>query len=123
MAHPIVHVEFSAKDQAAAAKWYSELFGWEMQSWPEMNYTTFRPEEGALGGGFNPISNGMPAGTVIAYIATDDIASHVAKIEKAGGTITMPIETVPTVGQLAIFKDPSGNLVGLLQPDPAMRSQ
>ncbi|MCC6166755.1 MAG: VOC family protein [Caldilineaceae bacterium] len=117
MAHPIVHVEFSAKDQAEAAKWYSELFGWQTQSWPEMSYTTFLPEEGAVGGGFNPIGNGTPAGAVVVYIETDDIAGHVAKIEQAGGVITMPIQQVPTVGQIAVFRDPSGNMVGLIQPE------
>lgn len=117
MAHPIVHVEFSAKDQAEAAKWYSELFGWQTQSWPEMSYTTFLPEEGAIGGGFNPIGNGMPAGAVVVYIETDDIARHVEQIEQAGGTITMQIHEVPTVGKIAVFRDPSGNLVGLIQPE------
>jgi predicted enzyme related to lactoylglutathione lyase len=117
MAHPIVHVEFSAQNQAEAAKWYSDLFGWQTQSWPEMNYTTFLPAEGAVGGGFNPVGNGTPAGSVVVYIETDDIASHVQRIEKAGGTIAMQPMPVPTVGQIAVFKDPTGNLVGLIQPE------
>jgi predicted enzyme related to lactoylglutathione lyase len=117
MAHRIIHVEFSAKDQAEAAKWYSDLFGWQTQSWPELQYTTFVPEEGAIGGGFNPIGNGTPAGAVLVYIETDDIASHVARIEEAGAMITMPPTPVPTVGQIAVFQDPSGNLVGLIQPE------
>jgi len=29
--HPIVHIEFSAKDREAAGKFYSEIFGWQIQ--------------------------------------------------------------------------------------------
>ncbi len=39
--HHIVHVEFSAEDREAAGKFYSELFGWEVEQIPEMNYATF----------------------------------------------------------------------------------
>lgn len=117
MAHKIVHVEFSAKDHAEAAKWYSDLFGWQTQAWPEMNYTTFLPEEGALGGGFNPIGNGMPAGSVVAYIETDDIQGDIARIEQRGGEILMAPSPVPTVGIIAVFRDPSSNMVGLIQPE------
>ncbi len=117
MGHKIVHVEISANNHAEAAKWYADLFGWQVQEWPQMNYTTFLPEEGAVGGGFNPVSNGVPAGAVVVYIESEDIAADVAKIEKAGGAIQMGIETVPTVGQIAVFKDPTGNMIGLIQPE------
>ena len=60
--HPIVHIEFSAKDRQEAGKFYSELFGWKVEQMPEMNYATFDDGKG-LGGGFNPITEDNPAGT------------------------------------------------------------
>ena len=52
--HPIVHIEISAKDREAAAQFYHEIFGWEIQHMPEMNYYTIMCDE-KLGGGFNPV--------------------------------------------------------------------
>jgi predicted enzyme related to lactoylglutathione lyase len=115
MAHPIVHIELSARDQAQSAQFYSQVFGWKMTQYPEMNYTTFEAE-GGVGGGFNPVSQSYPEGTVLIYIHTDDLAETLAKVEKYGGQTVLPNYEIPTVGWMATFKDPSGNLVALLKP-------
>ncbi|NJN81892.1 MAG: VOC family protein [Caldilineaceae bacterium] len=117
MAHPIVHIELSAHDHQEAAKWYADLFGWPTQEFPDMNYTTFMSGEGAVGGGFNPVTEQFHAGTVTFYIQTDDLDDHLTRIEAAGGKIAMSGMDVPTVGRLGFFIDPTGNLIGLLQPE------
>lgn len=38
--HPIVHIEFSAKDLDASAKFYQELFGWKIDPDLQMNYAS-----------------------------------------------------------------------------------
>lgn len=114
-AHPIIHVEFSSKDHLASAKFYSELFGWEVIQIPEMNYATFTTGEG-VGGGFNPVSDQYPAGRVIPYIATDDVPATLTKAENLGGKIIVPKTEIPGVGWFGMFSDLSGNLVGLLTP-------
>ena len=110
--HPIVHIEFSAQDREAAAQFYSEVFGWQIQQIPEMNYATFEAK-GGPGGGFNPVSEKNPAGTVLVHIASDDIEASLAKIESLGGTILVPKTEIPQVGWFAIFVDPTGNQVAL----------
>ena len=80
--HPIVHIEFSARDRGEAAKFYTEVFGWETQDMPEMNYTTFDVGQGP-GGGFNPIGEQVKAGDVSVYIGTDDIDATLAAAEVA----------------------------------------
>ena len=37
--------------------------------------------------------------------------------DKLGGKILMPVQKVPTVGQIALVSDPEGNQFGLLQPE------
>ncbi|MDD5466963.1 MAG: VOC family protein [Anaerolineales bacterium] len=115
MTHPIVHIELSAKDPAQSAQFYSQVFGWKMTEYPKMKYTTFEAE-GGVGGGFNPVSQTYPEGTVLIYIHTDDLAETLAKVEKYGGKTVLPYYEIPTVGWMATFKDPSGNLVALLKP-------
>lgn len=116
MSHPIVHIELSAHDHKQAARFYSDVFGWKMKEYPEMNYTTFEAEKGSVGGGFNPISDQNPAGTVMVYIHTDDLEATLAKIEKNGGKIILPGLDIPDVGRMAVFSDPTGNKIALLRP-------
>lgn len=110
--HPIVHIEFSAKDREAAGKFYSELFGWNVQQMPEMNYATFEAE-GGPGGGFNPVTEEYPAGTVMVYVQADDIDASLAKAESLGGKTLVPKSEIPQTGWFAFFRDPTGNTVGL----------
>ena len=111
-AHPIVHVEISAKDRVAAANFYNDVFGWEVEQMPEMNYATFKASE-TLGGGFNPVTKENPAGTVLVYIEADDIEGTLAHINQHGGQTLQPKMEIPGIGWFAVFKDPTGNTMAL----------
>jgi predicted enzyme related to lactoylglutathione lyase len=113
--HPIVHIELSAKDREALGNFYTSLFGWKVEQIPDMNYALFEAE-GGPGGGLNPVSEQYPEGTVMVYIQTDDIDASLARVEELGGQLTAPKQDVPDVGWIAIFKDPSGNQLALLEP-------
>jgi len=110
--HPVVHIEFSSQDLGESGDFYSQVFGWKVQQIPEMNYAMFEAE-GGPGGGFNPVSENYPAGTVSVYIQTDDIDATLAKIEEAGGKTLVPKSEIPNTGWFAFFSDPSGNQVAL----------
>jgi predicted enzyme related to lactoylglutathione lyase len=116
--HPIVHIELSSKDRKGDAKFYHDLFGWEIQDFPDVNYSTFVTGEGEPGGGFNPIMDGNPPGTVMVYINTDDIKETLRKVESLGGKVISPPQEIPSVGDFAVFSDLTGNKVALLQPLP-----
>jgi predicted enzyme related to lactoylglutathione lyase len=110
--HPIVHIEFSSKDMAATGKYYSDLFGWKVEQMPEYNYAIFSAE-GGPGGGFNPISETNPAGTIIVYVGTDDIEASLVKAASLGGKIVMHKTEIPGQGWFGVFLDPDGNTVAL----------
>ncbi len=118
--HEIVHVELSAKDRKALSKFYADVFGWEMQHEDAMNYTTFKAGDG-VGGGFNPVTEQNPAGTVLVYIDTDDVTASLNAVKKAGGTIISPEMDIPNTGKFGIFRDPQGNMVGLFKATPMGR--
>ena len=115
--HHIVHVEFSAQDLGAAGKFYSDLFGWKIQQIPEMNYATYDTGE-KVGGGFNPVSESNPAGSVLVHVSTDDIDATLAKAESLGAKIVFPKTDIPNIGWFDIFSDPTGNMVALYTPLP-----
>ena len=115
--HKIIHVELSATDRKALSRFYANVFGWELQHIDEMNYTTFKAGDG-VGGGFNPVTEENPVGTVIVYIETDDVTASLNDVQKAGGTIISPEMEIPNTGKFGIFRDPQGNLIGLYKANP-----
>jgi predicted enzyme related to lactoylglutathione lyase len=110
--HHFVHVEFSARDREETGKFYNDLFGWKIEQDSEMNYAMFDSGDN-VGGGFNPVSDTNPAGTVIVYIGTDDIDASLAKVESLGGKIVTPKTEIPNMGWFGLFSDPTGNMVGM----------
>lgn len=120
MSHPIVHIELSANTLEEASEFYSKVFGWQMQSFPEMNYVTWSSGEGAPGGGFNVVQEQVPAGSTVIYIHTDDVDATMADIEAAGGKRLTPNMDIPGVGTMAWFNDPTGNMMSLLKPAEQM---
>lgn len=116
MTYPFVHIEISSNSLDESKQFYGNVFGWQFQDWPEMNYVTFAPAgPEATGGGFNPVNENVPAGTVTVYIGTNDIDATTANIEANGGKIILPKMEVPGVGWLAFFLDPAGNQMALIQ--------
>jgi predicted enzyme related to lactoylglutathione lyase len=51
-------------------------------------------------------------------IDVTNIDATMTQIESAGGTIVVPKMAVPTMGWVAYFKDPDGNIHGVWQIDP-----
>jgi predicted enzyme related to lactoylglutathione lyase len=114
--HPIAHIEFSANDPEEAGKFYNDLFGWKLETMPQMDYVTFETEPNR-GGGFPRIDNEMiKPGDVIVYVHTDDIETSLAKVETIGGKVLLPKTEIPTIGWYAFFADPTGNRVALFTP-------
>ena len=84
-----------------------------------MNYTTFKTGSG-VEGGFNPVNENNPAGTVTFYIYTDDVTASLKQVQVAGGTILVPEAEIPGTGMFGMFRDPQGNMIGLLKPTGQM---
>ncbi len=112
--HSIAHVEIPAQDPEAASAFYSQLFGWKHEFYPELHYHRFYTEEGP-GGGYVSVDD--PAGHKInqvrVSVSTDDIESTLAKVEELGGKTITPKTEIPDMGWFAIFADPQGNYIGL----------
>ena len=55
-----------------------------------------------------------PAGAVI-YMGVADVTVTLDKVTANGGTVVAPRFVVPGVAVLGLFKDPAGNLMGLVE--------
>ncbi|MBI2758279.1 MAG: VOC family protein [Chloroflexi bacterium] len=108
----IVHVEIPAADLAKAGQFYKDLFGWEIQPIPEMNYTMWDAGDGSAGG-FNPLGPEVKPGDILIYINSDDIEADLKKAKSLGGTIVREKDEIPQTGWFGMFKDPTGNVIAL----------
>lgn len=117
MAHPIQHIEVSSNDRAASAAFFAGVFGFTTQDFPEMNYTMVMTGEGSPTIGLNPVGENNPAGRVIPYFRTDNVAATLEKIDGAGGSTIMASTYIPTVGDIGMFLDPTGNLLAVWKPE------
>lgn len=138
----VVHFEIQADDIERAKKFYSSVFGWEMQQMGEEfgGYVVIKtgpgPDDIAKGGvrmedlGINggmmkrnaPLpEDGKSPNAYTCIIAVDNIDAYIQKVDAAGGKPQTEKMDVPGVGQLRYYKDTEGNIFGIIQPAP--RSQ
>ncbi|HVF15074.1 MAG TPA: VOC family protein [Acidimicrobiales bacterium] len=114
MPNPVVHFEIMGKDAAATQKFYGEVFGWDINAKNPMNYGTVGAQEGnGIGGGV--AANPQAATYVTVYAAVADLQATLDKAEAAGGTTVMFPTEIPGVVTMAMFKDPDGNLIGIIK--------
>jgi uncharacterized protein len=52
------------------------------------------------------------------YIDVDDIDSYSERIRQAGGKIVVAKTNVPGVGELSLFEDPDGRVLGIWKQQP-----
>ena len=102
--------ELHTPDVDAAASFYGELFGWELE---EMDtgggpaYSVIRNGERSNGGVMASQSSEPPAW--IPYFATDDLAGVIEKVQAGGGKVLAGPIPMPA-GRIAMFADPQGAL-------------
>ncbi|UCE25885.1 MAG: VOC family protein [Candidatus Zixiibacteriota bacterium] len=107
------------RDVPAAAKFYSELLGWEPadSGMPGMAYTIFKAADKDAGGMMEmpkDIPEQVPSHWM-SYIAVSDIDAIVGKTPELGGTVLHGPQEVPGVGRFAVIQDPTGAVVSLIQ--------
>jgi predicted enzyme related to lactoylglutathione lyase len=114
MGRPVVHWELWSEDPGKVSEFYKRVFGWEIRHIPEMNYRLVETGgEGGINGGIMKPQAGPWPGKLAFYIDVDDLDAYMAKIKDAGGKIVVDKMDVPGVGQLSLFEDPDGRVLGM----------
>ena len=117
----MTHFEIYAEEPATLAEFYRQLFGWQVERAPGIDY--WRIEVGAapahgLAGGltYRPI-----AGTRgwVHYVHVASLDNAVTEAERLGASVLRPRTAVPKTAWYAVLADPEGNIFAIYQPDPA----
>lgn len=113
--------ELMTRDTEKARKFYGDTLGWTYDSMPMGEgepYYVCKVGDDMVGGIF-AMAGGEFAGVPehwMGYIAVDDIDARAEKVRQAGGEILREPWDVPSVGRIAIVKDPSGAVSGWMTP-------
>jgi len=114
MGNPIVHFEVLGPNHKALSEFYAKQFGWGIQSVMD-EYDLVTTADGSPGGGIGSPFEGMDK-AVVFYVQVPDINEKLAAIEKAGGKTVKERTEIPSMVTYALFHDPAGNLIGIVEP-------
>lgn len=121
--------ELATNDQAAAKKFYCELFGWTVTDapmGPDFVYTTFLLRGKKVGATYlmmpDQIKQGVPPhwGTYVAVTSVDDT---LAKAKSLGATVIAGPMDVAEHGRMVVMQDPTGAIISAWQPNQHQGAQ
>lgn len=112
--------ELSTPDQAAAATFYENVFGWTMRTSPVAEHGGYVLASAADGepvaGLMAPPPGAPPAGGWSLYLLSQDIAATLSKAGALGGRMVFGPMDIPHVGRFAVLLDPQGVALSVMQP-------
>jgi uncharacterized protein len=129
MEHTIVHFEIPADQPERAARFYRELFGWDIKQYEGtvaggMDYWMVRtvptdeqgrPAQPGVNGGL--MRRMYPNQTPVNYINVESIEDAVSRAERLGARVLMGKTPVPGMGWFAQLTDTEGNLFAVWETD------
>jgi predicted enzyme related to lactoylglutathione lyase len=114
MGAPIVHIEFKSADFERTATFYERLFGWKTAKNASSSYMKVDSSD-APSAGWIRVDLVQSPGPV-AYLTVDDLPGKLEEVEQAGGRVLVRSLPFAGGGEIGLFADPDGNVVGLWRP-------
>jgi predicted enzyme related to lactoylglutathione lyase len=109
----VVHWEVQARDPIAQQKFFGDLFGWNVDANNPQNYGMVNPAgPGSIGGGIGATMDDAPR--AIFYVQVPSIVDTLDKAATMGGATVMPRTDIGMI-VMAQFRDPEGNIIGLVE--------
>lgn len=107
---PIVYFDIAGPDASALSAFYATLFGWTIDGASQIQPDAVQTLRGGI--------RQDPPEKVL-YLGVADIDATLTAIVASGGAIVIPRTVVPNVVTFALFTDPAGNRMGLVEtPKP-----
>ena len=110
----VIHFEIVGRDQSALQRYYSQLFGWRLNTDNPGGYGMTDPSQTGIVVGVGGTPDDSP-GHVTGYVRVADIDAIVARVTELGGSVVMPRFSPDGSAQLALVADPEGHVLGLTE--------
>jgi len=112
----VVHWEVQARDVNGQMQFFSELFGWNVDANNPQQYGIVQAAgAGSIGGGIGAM---LDAPRTTFYVEVADIDETLVKAESLGAQTILPRTDMGMI-VMGQFRDREGNLIGLVEPQPA----
>lgn len=109
--------ELITSDTEAAKRFYTSLFGWDMEvmSVPGMVYTVVKAGGKGIGGIMETPeqAQGMPP-MWGAYVTVDDVDETARAAQQLGGKLLVEPRDIPDVGRFCVIQDPQGAMINVI---------
>jgi predicted enzyme related to lactoylglutathione lyase len=109
----IAHIEFKSANFARTSEFYAKLFDWQMEQNASASYMKLTSGDGPSAGWYR--ADLVQAPGPVAYLPVDDLPAKLAEVEEAGGRILVQSLPFAGGGEIGLFADPDGNVLGLWQ--------
>ena len=110
----IIHFEIVGRDGAALQRFYSDLFGWKLNTDNPGGYGMTSDDQTGVVVGVGATPDGS-AGHVTGYVVVDDIDAALARATELGGSVVMPKFSPGAGATLGLLADPEGHVIGLTE--------
>jgi uncharacterized protein len=110
--------ELGTTDSAKAGEFYSNVFGWDKETFDDspIEYTMFKNGDRGAGGMYTitPEMGPIPPHWLV-YFAVDDCDAKVQKATELGANVMKPADDIPGIGRFAILTDPQGAAFAIIK--------
>ena len=115
MGNALCHFELMTADLTKCRAFYSAVFDWKYDDATMLGYTLIQTGQDPGGGVFAKPPD-VPHACLNVYFKVEDIDRTLAASTKHGGKVLVPKTPIPSVGHFAMFTDPEGVVIGIMQP-------
>ena len=115
MPNTLCHFELMTNDAEKCKAFYGAVFDWQFDDESMPGYTLVNTGAEPTGGVF-PRPPEAPDVCLNVYFQVNDIDATLEKAIGQGGKVLVPKTAIPNVGHFAMFADPEGITIGLMQP-------
>ena len=113
----ILWVDLFAKDMQRAASFYQQVAGYEIIDNEKGRVHIFLHSAGKLRAGIVPRPEEANHSGWLPYVKVNDVVSTLNKVTAAGGHVLVQPDKTLLNGNLAIFTDPEGGIIGIVKWD------
>jgi len=113
MGDRVAYFEVGSRDFDTLVSFYRDLFDWQVTGMADGYAMVDTRAGGGIGGGIGRSSDGTP--WVSFYVGSEDPQATLDRAGSLGGATVVPVTEVPGVVTFAMFSDPDGNLVGVVE--------
>ena len=111
---PVVFFDIVGPELPSQAAFYHAIFGWDVG--PDGGFSV--PAASPLRANLRvEKADVAPLGERVLYVGVADITATLQQITVRGGKVVFPRLEVPGVAVVAVFTDPAGNRMGLVEMD------